>query len=272
MSTRLGDGSNASGLSAAAVDALAQRLLAAERERKPVAPLTDEHPDIGAGGAYRIQLAIIEHKVAAGARIVGRKVGLTSKAMMDWLKVTEPDYGHLLDTMAIPDGGAVRTSELIQPRAEPEIAFIFGRDLGGRVTAAHVLDAVRYVIPALEIIDSRIADWKIKLGDTIADNGSSARFVLGGPPIPLDGVDLRKVGVVFEKNGDIVSTAAGAAVMGQPVEAVAWLVRKVTELGGTMRAGDVVLSGALTGATELKPGDRVRCTIDRLGTVSATVS
>lgn len=251
------------------VEAVALRLLEAEASRKPIPPLTEQYPDLTPRQAYQVQLALIERKLARGARVVGRKIGLTSKAMQRLLGVDQPDYGHLLDTMAVPAGGAVEAARLIQPKAEPEIAFVLGRDLRGPgVTPEQVLAATRGVVPAIEIIDSRIEGWKIELCDTIADNASSALFVVGERPVPADDFDLRLVGMVLEKNGELVATGAGAAILGHPLNAVVWLVNQLAEFGAGVREGDLVLPGALTAATDVAAGDVVTATFDRLGSVS----
>ncbi len=251
------------------LEGLASRLIEAQATRAPIPPLTERYPDLTPEDAYAIQRAIIDRKVAQGARVIGRKVGLTSKAMQDMLNVREPDYGHLLDTMAVEDGAQVNAAELIQPKVEPEIAFIMARELAGpRVTATQVLSATRWVMPALEIVDSRVENWRIKLHDTIADNGSSALFVLGGRPTPVDNLDLRLIGVVLEKNGQIVQTGAGAAILGHPLNAVLWLANKLAEFGTSIREGDVILPGALTAATDAAAGDQITASFDHLGSVS----
>lgn len=248
---------------------IAGRLLEAEVSRVPIPPLTEQYPDLTPADAYQIQLALIERKRADGARVVGRKIGLTSRAMQRMLDVDQPDYGHLLDSMAVPDGALVERARLIQPKAEPEIAFVMDADLSGpRVTATQVLSATRWVMPAIEIIDSRIESWRIKLCDTIADNASSAMYAVGGRPTPVDGLDLRLIGMVLEKNGEVVSTGAGAAILGHPLHAVVWLINKLAEFGTGVHEGDVILPGALTAATDVAAGDTVTANFDRLGTVS----
>jgi 2-keto-4-pentenoate hydratase len=188
-----------------------------------IRPFTEKYPKIEPAESYRIQLALIEMKKADGAKVVGKKIGLTSKAMQKMLNVDQPDYGHILDGMVLQDGVVFRVAELIQPKIEPEIAFILDREIKGPgVTPMQVLAATRFVVPALEIIDSRIEGWKIKLCDTIADNASSARVVLGSSPKRVDERDLKLVGMILEKNGDIVQTGAGGAVLGHPAVAVAW--------------------------------------------------
>lgn len=245
----------------------ADRLWSAQVDRAPCAPLTDDL-EIGPALAYAIQQHNIERRIAAGARRVGWKVGLTSDAIQSWLNVDEPDFGSLLDDMAVDDGGLADTARLLQPRAEGEVAFVLDRDLRGQVTSAEVLAATAFLLPAVEIIDSRVADWKIKWGDTVADNASSGMFVLGSTPVPVDEVDLRLCGMSLRKNGSIVSTGAGAACLGHPVNAVVWLARILGEMGQKLCAGDVVLSGALGPVTPVQSGDWLELDIDGLGTTS----
>jgi len=247
----------------------AQRLRQAEENRSPLAPLTAAIPGITIADAYAIQLALIDTKKREGAKVVGKKIGLTSQAMQKMINVDQPDYGHILDRMIVQDGSEFPVRELIQPKIEPEIAFILDRDLKGPgVTPIQVMAAARFVVPALEIIDSRIEGWKIKLCDTIADNASSARVVLGGPPRRVDQVDLKLIGMVMEKNGQVVQTGAGAAVLGHPANAVAWLANAIGEFGVALQAGEIVMPGALTAAVDVAAGDLVRASFDGLGSVS----
>jgi 2-keto-4-pentenoate hydratase len=236
---------------------------------KGVEPITVMYPDITIQEAYQIQLATIDKKVATGSRIIGKKIGLTSLAMQQLLKVDQPDYGHLLDDMVVENGGTIPFSRVLQPKVEAEIAFVLKKDLiGPRVTAVEVLLATAYVLPALEIVDSRIADWKIKLQDTVADNASSGLYVLGGKPVAPHEVDLTLAGMVFYKNGEIVNTGVGAAALGNPAACVAWLANKLFEFGITLKAGEVILSGALSAAVNAEPGDHFRARIAHLGEVS----
>lgn len=247
---------------------LAEMLLTAEKNRKPIPPLTDSDPGITVDEAYRIQLQVIEMKKSSGQVVVGKKIGITSRAMQTMLGVNEPDYGHILDGMVVMEGEQIRAADLIQPRIEGELAFILREDLKGPgVTLADVIRCSEGVIPALEIIDSRIADWKIKLPDTVADNASSARIVLGGKITPILGLDLRTVGMVLEKNGEVVATAAGAAVLGNPAQAVAWLANKLAVYGIMLRKGEVILSGSLTAAVPVNAGDFIRADFGLLGDV-----
>jgi 2-keto-4-pentenoate hydratase len=247
----------------------AQELYRAEREKTTIRPFTEKYPNIEPPDAYRIQLALIEMKKAAGAKVVGKKIGLTSTAMQKMLSVDQPDYGHILDHMVLQDGAAFAVRELIQPKIEPEIAFILDENLEGPgITPIQVLAATRFVIPALEIIDSRIEGWKIRLCDTIADNASSARVVLGGSPKRIDQVDLKLVGMVLEKNGEIIQTGAGGAVLGHPAAAVAWLANAIGQFGVSLEAGEIIMPGALCAASDVSPGDLLQASFDGLGTVS----
>jgi len=247
----------------------AERLAEAERTRSPIDRLTDLYPGIGVADAYDIQLRQIAAKRAAGAKVVGKKIGLTGKAIQQQFGVSTPDYGHLMDYFPIPDGGEVTASELIQPRVEPEIAFVLDKPLRGPgVNLAQVLAATRYVTPAFEIIDSRIKEWKFKYEDTVADNGSSARFVLGSEQRAVDELDLRLVGMVFKKNGEDIGNSAGAASLGNPAAAVAWLANALAEYGIGLEPGEVILPGALTKSFDAAPGDTFSASYDGLGSVN----
>jgi 2-keto-4-pentenoate hydratase len=252
------------------IGAISRALLDAEARRAPVEPLTATYPDLRVDGAYRVQLAGLEAKLARGRKVIGKKIGLTSKAMQQLLGVDEPDYGHLTDDMLVPEGEACRRDELLLPKVEGEVAFVMERRLQGPgLHAADVLRATAGIMPALEIVDSRIHDWKIKLVDTVADNASSARFVLGSRLMDPADFDLRLIGMCLEKNGAVVNSGAGVAVWGHPAAAVAWLGNKLAELGGAIEPGDVVLSGAVTAAVDVKAGDVVEAHFDRLGSVRA---
>ncbi len=243
-------------------------LARAEQTGKGVEPLTVLDPGISVEEAYHVQLKTIERKVGAGARVVGKKIGLTSLAMQKLLGVDQPDYGHLLDTMVVENHGEIPFSRVLQPRVEAEIAFLLKRDLiGPRVSAMDVLLATDYIMPALEIVDSRIADWKIKLQDTIADNASSGLYVLGGKPVKADQVDLVQLGMAFYKNGEIYNTGVGAAALGNPASCVAWLANKLFEFGITLKSGEVILSGALSAAANAEPGDYFSARLAHLGEV-----
>jgi len=248
-------------------------LAAAQRTRMscdPVKPLLDPH---GIDAAYAVQQLLSEDALAAGRRIVGRKIGLTSAAVQKQLGVDQPDFGMLFDDMEYGDGQEVPLSRLIQPKVEAEIAFVFERDLDAeRPALGHVLGAIGYALPAIEIVDSRVRDWKISILDTIADNASSGLYVLGGSPKKVDAFDLSLCGMSLEKAGEPVSVGCGAACLGNPLNAVAWLARTVARLGRPLRAGDVVLSGALGPMVPVAAGDVFEARISGLGRVSAVFS
>lgn len=249
---------------------LADRLWNAQFDGEPCEPLTTTHPEITLHDAYEIQSINLSRRMTKQglfgdrARHVGRKVGITSRAVQTWLNVNEPDFGGLLCDMAVPDGGKADITRLLQPRVEGEVAFVLKKSLfGPGVTAAQVVAATDFVIPAIEIIDSRVSDWKIKIEDTVADNASSGMFVLGSRPMPLSSIDLRTIGMSLRKNGEVVSTGAGAACLGNPVNAVVWLVNKLGEHGISLAPGEVVLSGALGPVSPVVAGDRVSVTLGR---------
>lgn len=249
--------------------AFADHLSKAEETGQGVKPLTELDASLTVEEAYHVQLKTIERKVNGGQRVVGKKIGLTSLAMQKLLGVDQPDYGHLLDSMVIDNGGRVSSDKVLQPKVEAEIAFILKSDLiGPKVTATDVLLATDYVLPALEIVDSRIADWKIKLQDTIADNASSGLYVLGNRPMKISELDLVQTGVVLYKNGEIVNTGVGAAALGNPATCVAWLANKLFEFGISLKAGEVILSGALSAAANAAPGDRFQARFAHLGEVA----
>ncbi len=255
------------------IKTLAGALLAAEQNRKPIAPLTETDPAITVDEAYRVQLWIMEMKKSSGQNVVGKKIGLTSLAMQAMLGVKEPDYGHILNGMVVMEGEKIPAADLIAPRVEGEIAFVLKEDLKGPgVNLTEVIRCTEGVIPAFEIIDSRVRDWKIKLPDTVADNASSARIVLGGILTPPSGIDLRTVGMVLEKNGEVLATAAGAAVLGHPANAVAWLANKLASYGIPLRKGEVILSGSLTAAAPVAAGDFFRADFGILGDVKIKFS
>ncbi len=259
-------------LSAAQVQALAQRLLEAYDRRMEIPALTDELPELSAADGYRIQRALVELFRARGARVVGKKTGLTSRAKQVAMGVPEAIYGYVLDVYLLREGQPVRMAELIHPRVEPELAFIMGeRVQGPGVTTPQVLAATRAVVPALEVIDSRYRDFKFRLADVIADNCSASRVVLGATEVPLAGLDLRLQGMVLEKNGVLADTGTGAAVLGHPASAVAWLANKLAEVGECLEPGDLVLPGSPVEALFVAPGDEVRATFDRVGSVVARI-
>ena len=248
---------------------VAAELLNAERTQKPIEALTTTYQGLTVDEAYRIQLAQVSIRLEEGRKIVGKKIGLTSIGMQQLLGVNEPDYGHLFDDMLIPEGEPCRRDELIWPRIEGELAFVLKDRLKGPgVNIADVYRATDYIIPAIEIVDSRIKDWKIKLADTIADNASSARFVLGNRIVPVDEIDLRHVGMVLEKNGVMVNNGAGAAVLGNPAAAVAWLANKLASYDIALEPGEIILSGALTAAVDAAAGDVFTVSFHTLGSIN----
>jgi 2-oxopent-4-enoate hydratase len=246
----------------------ADALREASHSGKPILPLTDHDSDLTVADAYAIQLANIDHAVAGGRRVIGHKVGLTSRAMQEMLGVNEPDFGVFTDDMYVADGATVDLSTLIQPRIEAEIGLVLGTDLRGPgVGLDDALAAIEFVVPALEIIDSRIADWRIKLPDTIADNGSAARFVLGADRTAARGLDLRLIGMAFSRNGTVIDAGAGAAALGHPGLCLAWLANKLAEFGTGLQAGQIVLPGALHRAVDATAGDDFLAEYSEIGTV-----
>ncbi len=255
-------------LSSATRDELAADLAQAERSRAPISPLTAAHPDIDVVDAYQIQLINIRQRVAEGARVVGHKVGLSSLAMQQMMGVDEPDYGHLLDEMQVFEEVPVKAAKYLYPRVEVEVGFILAADLpGAECTEDDVLAATAALVPSIELIDTRITDWKIALCDTIADNASSAGFVLGAARVPPTDVDITDIDAVLARNGEVVAKGRSDAVLGNPVTAVAWLARKVETFGVRLRAGDVVLPGSCTRAIDARPGDEFVAEFVGLGSV-----
>jgi 2-keto-4-pentenoate hydratase len=251
-------------------EAVADELLAAYATGKTLAPLTTTYPDLSVDQAYAIQQRQTELRLQSGARVVGFKIGLTSAAMRQQLGVDQPDYGHLFADMVYDADSPIATSWFLQPRAEPEIALVLGKALQGPgLTVADLASATAYALPAIEIIDSRITDWKIRLEDTIADNASSGGIVLGSTPTPIAGIDLTTLGCVLRRNGRIQQTGAGAAVMGSPLTAATWLANTLTARGVRLEAGHVILTGSITAAIAVQAGDTVTATLDQLGTVTA---
>ena len=228
----------------------------AARDRIAIEPLTATDPGFSLASAYEVQKSLAARRLDDGARIRGRKIGLTSAAMQRQLGVDEPDYGVLFDDMFVEDGDSIELGRLLQPRVEAEVGFVLAEDLKGPgVTVADVLRATTGVIAAIEVIDSRIVDWRITLADTVADNASSALVVPAGRIVPLTGIDLRLEGMVLYRNGAVVETGAGAAVLGNPARCVAWLANKLAGYGAHLRGGDFVLAGALHRAVDVVAGD-----------------
>ncbi|SEA03154.1 2-oxopent-4-enoate hydratase [Marinobacterium iners] len=248
------------------IQELGDALYTAFVERRTIAPLTDQLPDLTLEDAYRIQERFIARRLEAGERIVGKKIGATSKPVQQFLGVYQPDFGQLTSGMVFTGGATLDLNGLIQPKAEAELAFVLKEDLNGPgITAMDVIRATDYVVPCFEIVDSRIDDWKIKIQDTVADNASCGVYVLGetrGDPRKLD---LTLAGMVLEKNGELFSTGVGAAVQGSPVNAVVWLANTLGELGIPFKAGEVILSGSQSQLVPVVDGDELVCTVGGLG-------
>lgn len=238
--------------------------------RTPLKPFTERFNDIRIEDAYHISLRMVERRVEAGERIIGKKIGVTSKAVQNMLNVHQPDFGYLTDKMAYSQGQEMPISQLLmQPKAEGEIAFILKKDLlGPGITNADVLAATECVMPCFEIVDSRIENWQIKIQDTVADNASCGLFVLGDSAVDPRKVDLSTCGMVVEKNGAIISTGAGAAALGSPVNCVTWLANTLGQFGIALKAGEVILSGSLVPLEPVQAGDYMRVDIGGIGSAS----
>jgi 2-keto-4-pentenoate hydratase len=260
-------------ISADLITAAADRLLDAHDRRVACEPVVGLLPGASIDDAYAVQEANTERWLAGGRRLVGRKIGLTSTAVQSQLGVDRPDYGMLFADMAADEGGDIDIGRLLQPRAEAEIAFVIGRDLPDpETTVAEVLRAIEFAVAAIEIVDSRIADWRIGIIDTVADNASSGMFVLGSTPVALGSFDPVMCGMVMERRGEPVSVGAGRACLGSPISATAWLARTMAAGGRPLRAGDTVLSGALGPMVPVRPGDVFEARISGLGSVTAAFS
>lgn len=245
---------------------IGDQLYSAWAECRVIDPLTDRYPDMTIDDAYQIQQQVIARRLEKGERIVGKKIGVTSQAVMTMLKVGQPDFGYMLDGMIHGDGAVIEAKTLIQPKAEGEIAFVLKKDLmGPGISAADVLAATEGVMACFEIVDSRIKDWKIKIQDTVADNASCGLFVLGDRMLDPRSIDLRTCGMVLEKNGQVMVTGAGAATMGSPVNAIVWLANTMGRLGIPLKAGEVILSGALGAMVPVEAGDNLRVAIGGVG-------
>lgn len=255
------------------IEQYAQDLYKADLSRIPIEPLSARHATFSIGDAYAVQTAFIEKKLSQGGTIIGKKIGLTSKPIQTLFNVHEPDYGRLLSSMYVFEQDLVPLSQCIQPKVEGELALVLERDLDMEfVTEADVLRSVAFVVPAIEIIDSRIQNWNVGITDTIADNASSGMFVIGGKKTLLGNLDTRTLGMTLEHNGSIAVTGAGAAALGSPIKSAAWLANTLHNQGVGLHAGEIILTGALAGTVIPHPGDSVRVTIQKLGAVSVRFS
>lgn len=257
-------------LDKATIRSFGDELYSALRERRTVAPLTDREPGMTVEDAYKVSLHMLDRRLADGETVIGKKIGVSSKAVQEMLNVHQPDFGFLTDRMLCANGAEMPISEqLIQPRAEGEIAFLLKESLQGPgVTAVDVLKATEFVLPCFEIVDSRIHDWNIKIQDTVADNASCGLFVIGDQAVRPSDVDLVTCGMVVEKNGQVISTGAGAAALGSPVNCVAWLANTLGQFGISLEAGEIILSGSLVPLEPVKPGDSMRVDIGGIGSAS----
>ena len=261
------DGARPDAVSPAVVKA-ADLLAEATRTGVACPPVRDLLDVADLATAYAVQQLNVRRGVAAGRRVVGRKIGLTSPAVQRQLGVDQPDFGALFADMAVPDGGEVPVGRLLQPKVEAEVALVLGRDLPEReCTVVDVLRAVDFALPALEIVDSRVRNWEISLVDTVADNASCGLYVLGATPVPLTAVDLRTVTMTMTRGGETVSEGTGADCLGSPLSAAVWLASALAERGDPLRAGDLVLTGALGPMTPAAPGDAFEAHISDLGSV-----
>ena len=250
----------------------ARALYEARRTRQAIAPFTDADPDLGMADGYAVQQELTRLLLADGDRIVGYKVGLTSKPMQQMIGVDEPDYGPVLASTVYSDGDIVSAGSFIQPKLEAEIAFVLGSPLAGPDVS--VLDARRAIAgmtAAVEIVDSRFADWRIKLADTVADLASNGAVAVSSRLVPLEGVDPRLIGMVLTRQGELIDTGAGAAALGDPVKVVAWLANTLGAMGVKLEAGHLTMTGALHAAVPMRPGDVFRADFDRLGPLTVRV-
>ncbi len=256
-------------LDKATLQKLAEHLENCELNAQDTLKITDQYPDMDFDDAYAIQEIIRDRKIARGARIIGLKAGLTSFAKMKQMGVETPVFGFLADYFAIPDGGECKVSELIHPKVEPEIAFVTKTALKGPgCHIGSVLAATDFVIPGIEVIDSRYRDFKFDLKSVVADNTSASRFVVGGQPLQVEGIDLRTIGIVLEKNGEAVAFGAGAAVLGHPAAAIAMLANHLGARGQEIPAGSLILSGGITEAVAVNAGDNVTLRVQHMGSTS----
>jgi len=251
--------------------AAATRLDQARRTHTPCAPVRDLIGPDDVAAAYAVQACNTAKALEEGRRLVGRKIGLTAKSVQRQLGVDQPDFGALFADMALGDGEEITWDRVLQPKVEGEVALVLDRDLTAEAaTAADVIRATAYAVAAIEVVDSRVAGWNIRITDTVADNASSGLFVLGGTPHRLDGLDLRLCGMVLELRGQPAAFGAGAACLGHPLNAAVWLARQMAKVGTPLRAGDVLLTGALGPMLAVEPGDTAEVHVGGLGSVRVT--
>jgi 2-keto-4-pentenoate hydratase len=240
----------------------------ARRSGRPIAPISASFGIAGLEAAYEVAEINTRIRLAEGGRITGKKIGLTSRAVQQQLGVDQPDFGMLFDDMEFLHAQEVPVSRLMQPKAEAEVAFVVGRDLGAGVPSwTEFLCAIAYALPAIEIVDSAIADWKITLADTVADNASCGLYVLGDQPVALGAVDLGELGMQMTRNGELVSVGSGAACLGHPLRAAFWLARTMAARGAGLKTGEVILSGALGPMVPVAAGDQIHIRMGALGSV-----
>lgn len=253
--------------------AAASALLKARQDRQTIGRISESHGIAGIDAAYAVAEINTQARIAWGARVVGMKVGLTSRAVQQQLGVDQPDFGILFDDMEFLSGQSIPMSRLIQPKVEAEVAFVMARDLpGGMPSYAEFLSCIAYALPAIEVVDSVITDWKITLVDTVADNASSGLFVLGDQPLSVGHLALGEIGMQMEKNGETVSIGTGAACLGHPLRAAFWLARTMAARGSSLHAGQVILSGALGPMVAVSAGDQIVAQIGALGRVSCRMA
>ena len=249
---------------------IAADIRTAWQDGEPIEPVRDRLPEGDIGAAYRVQQTNTEHWTREGRRIVGRKIGLTAKAVQEQLGVNQPDFGILFADMCLADGEEIAPGGVLQPRCEAEVALVLHSALDReQLTLIDLIDAVAYALPAIEVVGSRIADWRIEIVDTVADNASSGMYLLGTRPVKLGEIDLRECGMVMERKGDQISIGSGSACLGNPLNAALWLARKMVEVGMPLGAGDTILTGALGPMVPVAPGEVVEARIEGLGSVRA---
>ncbi|GAA4860956.1 2-keto-4-pentenoate hydratase [Actinomycetospora straminea] len=254
------------------IKAKARALFEARRTRVPIPPFTDSEPDLGMADGYAIQQELVPLLLADGDRVVGHKVGVTSAAMQKMIGIDTPDYGPTLASTVYRDGDAIPLSRFIQPKVEAEIVFVLGERLQGPgIRPTDVAPAIAGVAAAMEIVDSRIVDWRIKLADTVADMASNGAVAMSSRLVPLAGLDTRLIGMTFTRNGELVDTGAGAAALGDPLAVVAWLANVLGEAGVALEPGHTIMTGALHAAVPMAAGDVFRAEFDRLGPVTIRV-